>query len=61
MSHPIGWILLEIAMALLVFANIATFITGGGNKIFEVALTGGGIAVGLTAEIQRRRARRNAA
>ena len=61
MSHPIGWILLEIAMALLVFANIATFITGGGNKIFEVALTGGGFAVGLTAEIQRHRARRNAA
>ena len=59
MSRPIGWILLEIAMALLVFANIATFITGGGNKILEVTLTVAGVAVGLSAESQRRRANRN--
>ncbi len=59
MSSPIGWILLEIAMALLVFANIATFITGSGYKILEVALTVAGVAVGVSAESQRRRARRN--
>ena len=61
MSRPIGWILLEIAMTLLVFASIATFVMGGGNKALEVVLTVAGVAIGLSAEIQRRRAKRNAA
>ena len=52
MSHPIGWILLEIAMALLAFANIASFVVGGGNRILEVGLTVGAVAVGLSAEVQ---------
>ncbi len=60
MSHPIGWILLEIAMALLAFANIASFVAGGGNRILEVGLTVGAVAIGLSAEIQRRRAKRDA-
>ncbi len=61
MSHPIGWVLVEIAMALIVLANITSFVAGGGSKVLEVALAVAAVAIGLRAEIQRRRAKNNAA
>ncbi len=61
MSHPIGWVLVEIAMALLVLAMITSFVAGGGSKVLEVVLAVAAVAIGLRAETQRRRAKKNAA
>jgi len=61
MSRPIGWILLEIAMGLIVAAMVTTLLAGGGNKTLEVALTIAAVAVGVGCERQRRRSARNAA
>jgi hypothetical protein len=59
MSHPIGWILLEVAIGLIVAANVATLLVGGGNKALEFALTIAAVAVAVGCEIQRRRARKH--
>jgi len=49
MSHPIGWILLEVAVGLIVAANVATLFAGGG-KTLDVALTIGAVAVAVGCE-----------
>ncbi len=61
MSRPIGWIILEVSMGLLAAANVVTLLSGGGKKAFEIVLTVGAVAVAFAAEVQRRRARKNAA
>jgi len=50
MSHPIGWILLEVAVGLIVAANVATLFAAGGNKTLDVALTIGAVAVAVGCE-----------
>jgi len=61
MSHPIGWILLQVASALIILANLLSLVEGGGARTLKVVLIIAAIGAGVGVEIQRRRSRKNAA
>ncbi len=61
MSHPIGWILLQVASALIILANLLSLVEGGGARTLKVVLIIVAIGAGVGVEIQRRRSRKNAA
>lgn len=61
MSRKVGWILLEFAMVLLLIGQVIDLVGGQGNKLVEIALAVLAVAVGISAEVSRRRVGKSAA